>query len=348
MLLKNEKSILPIKPGTYKKIAVIGPNAARSISSGGGSSALLAHYATTPLDSFRSLLAQSDPSVQILHAPGPHINRYIPLVNPVVMTDPLTKESGFAMQFWTNTEHMGEPILTEHRPSSVLICYDGLPPALTTGARYSYRSRTILKPKTSGGHWLSLSTCGPAKLSLDGQILLDIDRSWDSPKSSLFMSYGSPEQRVQVQMEAGKEYELQLDSISREPAPIELTYFGQLDREEIMDGARVGFMEEEKRDLLQEAIEVASECDLVLLVVGRDNDWETETTDMVDMNLPGDSDLLVSKVLEANSNTVVVNQTGGPIAMSWEPQASTIVQVPMLSYISLFFRFRLYTIYLLT
>ena len=53
VLLKNEKSVLPIRPGKVKRIAVIGPNADARVISGGGSAALKPTYVVTPLAGIR-------------------------------------------------------------------------------------------------------------------------------------------------------------------------------------------------------------------------------------------------------------------------------------------------------
>lgn len=50
VLLKNEKQTLPIPVGKYKKIAVIGDNATRSLVVGGGSSSLKVSYEVSPLE----------------------------------------------------------------------------------------------------------------------------------------------------------------------------------------------------------------------------------------------------------------------------------------------------------
>jgi len=50
VLLKNEKQTLPIPVGKYKKIAVIGENAIKSLVIGGGSSSLKVAYEVSPLD----------------------------------------------------------------------------------------------------------------------------------------------------------------------------------------------------------------------------------------------------------------------------------------------------------
>lgn len=50
VLLKNEKQTLPIPVGKYKKIAVIGENATKSLVIGGGSSSLKVAYEVSPLE----------------------------------------------------------------------------------------------------------------------------------------------------------------------------------------------------------------------------------------------------------------------------------------------------------
>ena len=50
VLLKNEKQLLPVATEKYSKIAVIGENATRSVTFGGGSSTLKVKYEVSPLD----------------------------------------------------------------------------------------------------------------------------------------------------------------------------------------------------------------------------------------------------------------------------------------------------------
>ena len=53
VLLKNEGEILPIKPEKTRKIAVIGENAIKMMTVGGGSSSLKARYEITPLEGLK-------------------------------------------------------------------------------------------------------------------------------------------------------------------------------------------------------------------------------------------------------------------------------------------------------
>ncbi|KAM0335754.1 hypothetical protein ACHAQA_000804 [Verticillium albo-atrum] len=328
VLLKNSDNILPLDSLGDKTIAVIGPNATRSVATGGGSSNLSPHYRTTPYTSIQAEVASKFPHAKVQTHPGIITHRYLPLIEPAIMQNPNTGKSGWTLSFWRNTSHEGESFLTEDRPSSYLICYDGLPPELTTGERYSYRGRSIVTPKTTGIHQFSLSSCGPGKLILDGKVIIDIERHWWSPKSPLFMSYGSPEQRVDVHMEAGRAYELVLESVSREPKPYDTDYMAMLEREEVQDGGRIGFFENpgDLDAFFAEAVELARSSDVAVVVVGKDHEWESETSDMVSLHLPGRSDELIAAVAQANPNVIVVNQTGSPIAMPWAADVRGIVQ----------------------
>lgn len=328
VLLKNQGGVLPLRGLENKTVAVIGPNAARSVATGGGSSNLSPHYRTTPYTSVKEAVAKRFPGATVETHPGIITHRYLPLIDPSCMRNPNTNKSGWTISFWRNMKHEGDPFLTENRPSSYLICYDGLPPELTTGERYSYRGRTIVTPKTSGVHQFSLSSCGPGKLILDGKVILEIERHWWSPKSPLFMSYGSPEERVDVEMQAGREYELVLESISREPKPYDLDYFAELEREEVQDGGRVGFFENpgDLDRMFEQAINLARNSSVAVVVVGKDHEWESETSDMVSLHLPARSDEFIMAVARANPNTIVVNQTGSPIAMPWKENVPAIVQ----------------------
>ncbi|WEK41464.1 MAG: glycoside hydrolase family 3 C-terminal domain-containing protein [Candidatus Brevundimonas colombiensis] len=63
-----------------------------------------------------------------------------------------------------------------------------------------------------------------------------------------------------------------------------------------------------------EAVHLAKEADVVIAFVGQ---WTTEAVDVPDLSLPNGQDALIEAVAAANPNTIVVLQTGGPVAMPW-------------------------------
>ena len=60
---------------------------------------------------------------------------------------------------------------------------------------------------------------------------------------------------------------------------------------------------------ITEAVRLAKEADVAIVVVGLNADWETEGYDRKTLSLAGRTDELVAKVAAANKKTVVVTQS---------------------------------------
>ena len=61
----------------------------------------------------------------------------------------------------------------------------------------------------------------------------------------------------------------------------------------------------------------AAAADVAVVVVGTNDEWETEGFDRETMDLPGRQDELVEAVATVNPNTVVVVNAGSPVTMDW-------------------------------
>jgi len=93
-----------------------------------------------------------------------------------------------------------------------------------------------------------------------------------------------------------------------------------------ISGVRLGGAEvRSSDDLIDQAVELAREADIVIAVVGLNGDFETEGYDRKTLALPGRTDELVQKVAEVNKKTVVVTQAGSPITMPWVDMVPSIV-----------------------
>lgn len=284
------------------------------------------HYRQNPFDSFIKNVAANYPNLKVKHAKGCLANKWVPLF-PETCVSPKNGEHGMYMEYFDNMLHQGQAVHAAHRKSTVLSCYDNLPKSFVPGKRYSYRATGILTPKTSGRHIFSMGTCGPGRLLVDGKELINIwNRTKESERSEMFMAYASPEIRCELDMIGEKSYNITVEGVSRELDPIPVHYTDELYRDEVMDGSRVGFMEEVKEDLLGEAIALAKESDIVVYVGGKNIEWESEAYDMKSMDLPGPQNELISKILQVNPNTIIINQSGTPITMPWINEASTVVQ----------------------
>jgi beta-glucosidase len=76
---------------------------------------------------------------------------------------------------------------------------------------------------------------------------------------------------------------------------------------------------------MRDAVDAARGADAALVFVGVSRSTDTEGYDRPDMTLWGDQDTLVAAVAEANPNTIVVLQNGGPMAMPWLDRVKAVL-----------------------
>lgn len=72
-----------------------------------------------------------------------------------------------------------------------------------------------------------------------------------------------------------------------------------------------------------EAAALAKNADVVIVFATQ---WMMETYDTYDLNLPQGQDAVIDAVASANPNTVVVLETGGPVAMPWLKKSAAVLQ----------------------
>ena len=311
-LLKNEGDLLPIKP-SERKIAVIGPNANRAIAGGGGSASLNPYYNTLPLDSIKAV-----PGKEVVYALGCHTYKWLPLAADYCTT--ASGQQGVTLEFYEGDMFEGGPRVTQRRTNTDLFLWDSVPLEVV-GRPWSARAKTFITPITSGLHTLSFSTVGPGRLLVNGEVKVDL---WNWTEQGEAMFDNSKDILVDIQMEAGKAVEVVAET-TNEIRPIWKQKPGVTHK---TGGVRIGYIEEDKQDLLQEAIGVAKASDVAVVIVGLDKEWESEGYDRTTMDLPkdGSQDRLIAEVLKANPRTIVVNQSGSPVAMPWADSVPAIIQ----------------------
>ena len=74
---------------------------------------------------------------------------------------------------------------------------------------------------------------------------------------------------------------------------------------------------------LAAAAEAAKGADVAVVVVGQ---WMTESEDAPDLSLPDGQDALIEAVAAANPRTIVVLESGGPVAMPWLGKVGAVVE----------------------
>lgn len=311
-LLKNEGSLLPLD-SAKTKIAVIGPNANRAVAGGGGSAALNPYYNTLPLDSIRNAAG-----CEVTYSLGCDIFKWVPVATPSCTAQDGT--TGVTIEFFTGDKFEGDPTVVQTRETTDLMLWDSVP--LEVGNVWSAKIKAKLTTKTSGKHTFSFFSVGPGRLFIDGKELID---TWDWTVKGETMYDGCEDVVKEIELEGSKEYDLYVE-LSNEIRPF--TRQATIGRTHGPGGVRIGFKEEDTVDHLQEAVDAASKADVAVVIVGLDPEWESEGYDRKNMDLPkdGSQDRLVKAVFKANTNTIVVVQSGSPVTMPWADNVPTIVQ----------------------
>lgn len=74
---------------------------------------------------------------------------------------------------------------------------------------------------------------------------------------------------------------------------------------------------------ISNAVAQAKKADVAIVFATQ---WSTEGYDQPDLTLPYNQDALIAAVAEANPNTIVVLETGGPVLMPWLHETAAVVQ----------------------
>ncbi len=77
--------------------------------------------------------------------------------------------------------------------------------------------------------------------------------------------------------------------------------------------------------LAEQAKELASKCETVVLFIGLTDEYEAEGFDRSHMNLPEAHDKLVAEIAKVNKNVVVVLAGGSPVEMPWNDSVAAVL-----------------------
>jgi beta-glucosidase len=285
VLLRNEGGMLPLAGSSLASLAVLGPNADRAQVMGGGSAKLRAHYSVTPLEALRARLE----GVEVRHERGCDIDRTAPELR-----------AAWRIEF----DGTGE---VAERDSGLLL-FDTVPGA---GAGFRYTARASFEPAETGAHVVALRQAGRARVRVGGAVVLDGFED-PPPRGETMIGLVSEEITAEVALTAGEPVEVVVEGTG-EGAPGTIL------------GAVVGLRPPDPGDLIARAAAAARACDAAVVVVGTTDEWESEGSDRVSMDLPGDQDALVEAVLDANPDTVVVVNAASPVTMPWADRARAVL-----------------------
>jgi beta-glucosidase len=306
VLLQNRNGLLPLAAEKLASIALIGPGALALQPQGGGSAQVNLH----PVRQLgETVAARAGEGVQVLTAPGCRINRRTPVLSEPDLVRMADGQPAVTVEYFSSADWSGEPVLRRHVQSMQLLAIG--PPHEQLPNGFCARISATLVAASAGASRFSLASSSYARLTVDGETVLELPGG--SGPDMFAMLAGGAEQVAEVEIKAGKPTAVEV--LVRCPAD---TLFAALS---------AGYLAPEPDDLLDQAVALAAQADVAVVVVGRTPEWESETFDMESMSLPGRQDELIARVAAANPATIVVLNTGAPVAMPWLGAVRSVLQV---------------------
>ena len=287
VLLTNRDHELPWAAENVGKVALIGPYAAAGRPQGGGSARVSPEYVAPVLQTM------ANRGIDVSWTQGCSIERYHAPIEGAVEVEIVD-------------EH-GEQRIERFRRT---VAFWQEEPADGMSRRFGATMRTRFTPDVGGTWTVGTRAVGACTVRIDDAEVLVIDAD---DRGGSFFDYGSPERFGTVELEAGRE------------VSIEIHY--PLDDHRGIRALSVGLRPPASDDPVAEAVRAAAAADRVVLVVGTDDDWETESEDRSTIHLPGRQDELIAAVAAANPRTIVVINAGSPVAMPWLDSVAAVLQI---------------------
>ncbi|MEO3744900.1 glycoside hydrolase family 3 C-terminal domain-containing protein [Plantactinospora sp. B5E13] len=314
VLARNTGDLLPVDAGRLRRVAVLGALADDARIQGGGSAQVSPPYVVSPLAGLTAAL----PDVAVDHAVGADPRPRLrpaggPGWGPIVAT--LRAADGREL-------HRAELDRATVRWMGELP--EGVPPVevdrVEITARYT--------PSRGGRHRFALHGFGEFLLSVGG-VELFAGPLFDDADGPSTVFFSTVERRFDVALTAGEPVEVLVSrTVSRERNGFVSVSLGH----QAPTGNRAGGPAEdgepdgdEAEALLVEAVRVAADADLAVVVVGTTEEVESEGFDRSTLALPGRQDDLVRRVTAANPRTVVVVNAGSPVLMPWVDEVAAVL-----------------------
>jgi beta-glucosidase len=297
VLLKNEDEVLPFD--SPSRIAVLGAHAAQPALQGGGSANVGPSFGVSPLDGIRGLAGET---AEVVYEPG-----YVPEAMPRLDLSWVTE--GFTVEVFDPHDPSSGPIRSVTQRTNFFILDD------TIGCRplrqLLVRLSATLTPPVDGEYVFGIDCSGAATVRIGGEELLVLAPEHDRDWSALFRV--SPRGVARATLEGGRPVRFELD-FRTHPGP----------RGEIGLITLRAFPPA-PGDLLQRAVQAASDADVAVVIAGLGEEFESEGFDRSSLELPSEQLELIAEVAAANPATVVVVSAGAQVSLDWVEQVPAVL-----------------------
>jgi beta-glucosidase len=299
VLLKND-GVLPLAVDRLASVALVGPHAERARTGGGGSSGINPWISVSPVEGLRAALP---PRVSVTSAAGLNLDGFKPVPLPSSdLRTPDGKQEGLLGEYFNNTDFSGRPAFTRVDEALDFEWTGAGPGGGIGGTDYSIRWTGLFVPTETKVYQLAITSDDGSLLYIDDKLVADNGGA-----------HGEVTVTTSVPMEAGKTYRIRID-------------YNQGGGNAAM---RLGWRDPkdpQKDPRIEDAVAAARKAGVAIVCVGNSYLQEGEGADVADFKLFGLQEELLTQVLDANPNTIVVVYGCVPVSMKpWLARARAVV-----------------------
>ncbi|WP_158849549.1 beta-glucosidase [Saccharothrix deserti] len=313
VLAGNRDGALPLARTGLRRVAVLGPNAEHARTLGGGSATVCPPYTVSPLEGLRTALRGT---AEVTHAVGAQPHTRTPIARAPWLRLPDGTGDGVRVSFLAAD---GTVLAGETRRSGSYTWLGSFGPDVPTHRVARIRVHTRVRATEPGAYEVGCSGIGRFDLAVDGSPAFDATLQLP-PEADMMAAMVAPPQRTHtVHLDADEDVEVILthhvEAASESAPPGVFTSFQlNLQPPRATDEAD-----------LERAVALARDADVAVVVVGTNEEVESEGFDRTSLALPGQQDELVRRVAAVNSKTVVVVNSGAPVLLPWADHVAAIL-----------------------
>ncbi|CAN5526881.1 glycoside hydrolase family 3 C-terminal domain-containing protein [soil metagenome] len=309
VVLKDDAGLVPLDPGPLGRaeravrIALVGPAATRPFLQGGGSSFVVPDHITTPAVELGAALPEG---CELVVVGGARARlRPPPIDIAATVTDPDTGAAGVRLEL---VDGAGTVLR-----SWIETTWDGWLRNVGTAAA-SVRVRGDIHFDDVGEHELGFGTVGAHEVRIDHDIV-SADTAIADEHVVLNSECHHPAITT-VRVAAPRTVTLEADL-----QVVHTVGYGSFSRCVMTHRAPGPSPDDE----LADAVAAAAAADVVVAFVGTTEEVESEGFDRTGLDLPGNQDEMVRRVLAVNPRTIVIVNAGAPVVLPWFDVAPTVL-----------------------
>ncbi|MCA2224960.1 beta-glucosidase [Nonomuraea aurantiaca] len=314
VLVRNEGEALPLDPAGLRGIAVLGPNAEVARTLGGGSATVFPPYTVSPLDGLRAALGDG---VEVTHAIGVVAHTRTPIARAPWLCLPGAADDGAHGAEVRYLDEDGSVLAVERRDGGAFNWVMGSYPEGVVPERLAaIEVRALIRATEAGTYLVGSSGLGRHRLLVAGEEAYDVVLTLP-PGADMVEAMLTPPQRTHpVRLAAGESVEVTLVH-DRERAE------GGLPGPALQLNLQTPHGTDEEE--IERAVALARAADVAVVVVGTNEEVESEGFDRTSLALPGRQDELVRRVAAANPRTIVVVNSGAPVLLPWHEEVAAVL-----------------------